>query len=167
MSLDDQQLQDLQALHKNGSGGTQVSIPVERLKLLEHEGLIRPVGEARFVLTRVGLSVLAPPCQESIAAELDKRLEAAGMIAVAEMLRGAPLDGFITHAGVHSPETFGQWLEMRRGEMLRLQAGYDLGDKPKGDELYEWVVSHSAVFAEVHVNFKAAMASTKPPAVVH
>lgn len=167
VSLDDQQLKDLRALHQGESGGSQVSIPAERLEFLEHEGLVRSVDGAGLVLTRVGLSVLAAPHPDSVAAELDKRLEAAGMIAVAEMLRGAPLDRFMTHAGVNSPETFGQWLEMRRGEMLRLQAGYDLGDKPKGDELYEWVASHSAVLAEVHVNFKAAMASTKPSAVVH
>jgi len=167
VSLDGQQLQDLRALHQSESCASQVLIPAERLEFLKQEGLIRSVDGTGLVLTRVGLSVLAAPHPESVAAKLDKRLEAAGMIAVAELLRGAPLDGFMTHAGVNSPETFGQWIEMRRGEMLRLQAGYDLGDKPKDDELYEWVASHSAVLAEVHVNFKAAMASAKAPVIVH
>lgn len=167
LSLDDQHLQDLRALHQGESGGSPASIPAERLEFLKHEGLVLSVDGTGLVLTRVGLSVLAAQHPESVAMELDKRLEDAGMIAVAEMLRGAPLDGFMTHAGVNSPETFGQWLEMRRAEMLRLQAGYDLGDKPKGDELYEWVASHSAVLAEVHVNFRAAMGSKKPHAVVH
>lgn len=90
---------------------------------------------------------------------LDERLKSAGMLSVADLMAGAPLDGFMTHAGVRDIETFGQWVEMKRAEFMRLQARYDLGDKPKDDELYEWVVAHSAVFSEVHVNLKAAVKS--------
>lgn len=159
--VSDQQLQDLQAIQDNVS-----NVPGDRLELLMQEGLIRQVGEASFVLTGVGASVLAAD-QTSEDKTLDKRLQAAGMIPVAELLRGAPLDGFLTHAGVHSLETFGQWLEMRRGEMLRMQARYDLGDKPMDDGLYEWITSHSAVFGEVHVNFKAAKAAPESGTSLH
>lgn len=87
---------------------------------------------------------------------LDDRLKSAGMLSVAELMAGAPLDAFMTHVGVSDLATFGQWVEMKRAEFLKLMARYDLGDKPK-DDMYEWVVAHSAVFGEVHVNLKAAL----------
>jgi len=163
VSLDNQQLQDLLSLDKAIQDSVSHLIPDERLEHLLDAGLIRMKGASKYVLTQVGASVLVAAGNDS----LDKRLEAAGMISVAEMLRGAPLDAFMTHAGVHNLETFGQWLQMRRGEMLRMVGRYDLGEKPKDDELYEWVTSHSAVLGEVHVNFKAAISSPAPDASVH
>ena len=88
-------------------------------------------------------------------ARLDERLEAAGMLTVAQILAGAPLDAFIRHAGVHDLASFGQWLEMRRAESVRLQARFAL-DKRDDDELYEWVIAHAAAFSEVAINFRAA-----------
>ncbi|HBP6378478.1 TPA: hypothetical protein L6A07_25175 [Pseudomonas aeruginosa] len=88
-------------------------------------------------------------------ARLDERLEAAGMLTVAQILAGAPLDAFIRHAGVHDLASFGQWLEMRRAESVRLQARFAL-EKRDDDELYEWVVAHAAAFSEVAINFRAA-----------
>jgi hypothetical protein len=83
------------------------------------------------------------------------------MLSVAQLLAGAPLDAFVKHAGVNDLEAFGQWLEMRRAECLKMQARFQL-DNREDDELYEWVTAHAAVFTEVHVNFKAVIAS--PPA---
>ncbi|ELQ8317482.1 hypothetical protein R2571_006381 [Pseudomonas aeruginosa] len=88
-------------------------------------------------------------------ARLDERLEAAGMLTVAHILAGAPLDAFIRHAGVHDFASFGQWLEMRRAESVRLQARFAL-EKRDDDELYEWVIAHAAAFSEVAINFRAA-----------
>ena len=88
-------------------------------------------------------------------ARLDERLEAAGMLTVAQILAGAPLDAFIRHAGVHDLASFGQWLEMRRAESVRLQARFAL-EKRDDDELYEWVIAHAAAFSEVAINFRAA-----------
>lgn len=88
-------------------------------------------------------------------ARLDERLEAAGMLTVAQILAGAPLDSFVRHAGVHDLASFGQWLEMRRAESVRLQARFAL-DKQDDDELYEWVIAHAAAFSEVTINFRAA-----------
>lgn len=88
---------------------------------------------------------------------LDDRLRAAGMLAVADVLKGQPLDAFTRHAGVNDLASFGQWLELRRAESLRLLARFDLGDLKKDDELYEWAVAHAAVFSEAHVNFRAAL----------
>lgn len=89
---------------------------------------------------------------------IDDRLKQAGMLSVAELLNGAPLDAFIKHAGVHDLASLLQWAEMRRGECLRMMALYDLGEKDKGDDLYEWTVAHCAVFTELHVNLRAALA---------
>ncbi|WP_427121546.1 hypothetical protein [Pseudomonas aeruginosa] len=88
-------------------------------------------------------------------ARLDDRLEAAGMLTVAQILAGAPLDAFIRHAGVRDLASFGQWLEMRRAESVRLKARFAL-DKREDDELYEWVIAHAAAFSEVAINFRAA-----------
>ncbi|MEX6780413.1 hypothetical protein [Pseudomonas aeruginosa] len=96
-------------------------------------------------------------------ARLDERLEAAGMLTVAQILAGAPLDAFIRHAGVHDLATFGQWLEMRREESVRLQARFAL-EKRDGDELYEWVIAHAAAFSEVTINFRAACKAGDQPA---
>lgn len=93
-------------------------------------------------------------------ASLDERLSAAGMLTVAQILAGAPLDAFIRHAGVHDLESFGQWLEMRRAETVRLQARFAL-EKRDGDELYEWVIAHAAAFSEVAINFRAACKSVE------
>lgn len=92
---------------------------------------------------------------------LDERMKAAGMLSAAELIAGAPLDAFMKHAGVNDLETFGQWLEMRRGECLRMQGRYDLGERDKSDDMYEWTVAHSAVFGEAHVNFKDALAGNQ------
>ncbi|MBD8681631.1 hypothetical protein [Pseudomonas sp. CFBP 13719] len=158
LALDDQQIRDLQVIQKADGGCHGVCLEhLEHLEFLENEGLIRRIGSQGFSLTGVGVSVLVATDRSSENQSLDTRLQAAGMMSVAELLRGAPLDGFITHAGVHDLATFGQWLEMRRGEMVRLQARYDLGDKTMDDGMYEWITSHSAVLSEVHVNFKAVM----------
>lgn len=92
---------------------------------------------------------------------LDERMKAAGMLSAAELIAGAPLDAFMKHAGVNDLESFGKWLEMRRKECLQSQGRYDLGDRDKSDDLYEWTIAHAAVFGEVHVNFKAAMAGNQ------
>lgn len=105
---------------------------------------------------RIVMTVEFPTASLPVGPSLDDRLKSAGMLSVAELMAGAPLDAFMTHAGVSDLATFGQWVEMKRAEFLKLMARYDLGDKPK-DDLYEWVVAHSAAFGEVHVNLKAAL----------
>lgn len=91
---------------------------------------------------------------------LDERLKAAGMLTVAEILAGAPLDAFIRHAGVNDLATFGQWLERRRAETVRMQSRFVLENR-EDDELYEWVVAHAAAFSEASINFRAACAKAE------
>jgi len=86
---------------------------------------------------------------------LADRMRAAGMMTVDEMLRGAPLDSFIRHAGVHDLDTYGQWLDMKCREFLTMQAKRDLNKDPE-DDMYEWVIAHAAVFQEARINFNAA-----------
>lgn len=83
---------------------------------------------------------------------LDEELKAAGMLTVSELLNGRPMDGFIAHSGVTDLSKFSEWLDMRTEEMLRMKARMIL-DKKEESELYEWVLSHCAVFNEVRINF--------------
>lgn len=87
--------------------------------------------------------------------DLDKRMKAAGMTPLSEMLERIPLGRFLAHTGVKDLESFEAWLRMRREEMLRMQIDMEL-DKSQGDELYEWVIAHVAVFSEVLCNYQAA-----------
>ncbi len=97
---------------------------------------------------------------------LDERLAAAGMYTVEQMLGVTPLTRWTTQAGMDSLEFFEKWLDRRVAEMLRMKAAYDLGDKDKDDELYEWVLAHAAAFQEARTNLKAALAGeiTRAPA---
>lgn len=92
---------------------------------------------------------------------LNQRLKASGMLTVDEMKAGQPLDGFIKHAGVINLASFGEWLTMRRTEALKMHSRMIVGDR-ENDDLFEWTLAHNAVFGEVAVNFKAAMAGEHP-----
>lgn len=95
--------------------------------------------------------------------ELDIRMREAGMIPLSEMLKNIPLEKWLAHAGVNDLQSFEDWLQMRRGEMLRMQATMEV-KKQTDDELYEWVMSHAAVFTEVLCNFRAAHSAAPPQA---
>lgn len=85
---------------------------------------------------------------------LDEQMKEAGMISIDDMLKPQPMDVFTVHAGVRDLDTFEQWLTVRYTEMLRMKARMEL-DKNQDDEMYEWVLSHTAVLGEVMVNFRA------------
>ena len=89
--------------------------------------------------------------------DLDTRMKAAGMIPLSEILKGSPMDAFLAHAGVVDIDSFGEWLEVRYEEMMRMRVRMELKGSPEEDEMYEWVFSHSAVLREVIVNFRAAL----------
>jgi hypothetical protein len=158
LSLSELQVKDLQRFHETTEDGQGYDVPPERMTSLARAGLIRSTGFSRYEFTDAGSAVVKRLEAKPESVLLDERLKAAGMYSVAEMLKGAPLDQFLTHNGVHDIDTFFQWVEMKRSEYLRMWARYELGDKPKGD-LYEWVCAHQAVFSEVHVNLKAVIAN--------
>lgn len=91
-------------------------------------------------------------------ASLDAKMKAAAMIPLSELLSGdTPLYKWEPHAGVRDIASFGEWLAMKHREYMRMRVAYELGDKDKADELYEWVLAHSAAYGEVAANFRAAL----------
>jgi hypothetical protein len=101
---------------------------------------------------------------EGEADDLDGRLKAQGMFTVAEMMGGTPLDRWIVHSGMTDLAAFEQWLDMKVREYLMMRLPYELGDKDQTDELYAWVLAHSAAFSTIRTNFKAAALATRPAA---
>lgn len=157
--LSEQQAQDLQCFVEATAQGRRHDVPAGRLKSLAKLGLVRSKLFFRYELTAAGSAVSERLNPELANELLDERMQANGMFSVAQMLKGVPMDMFTKHAGVHDLDTFGEWIEMKRTEYVRLHARYALGDRAE-DELYEWSLAHNAVFAAVHVNFKAAMAGS-------
>jgi len=86
---------------------------------------------------------------------LAQRMKEAGMMSIEEMVGNTPLSAMRAHRGVTDLEKFEEWLIMRRKEFLSMQIGMTL-DKKEDDEMYEWTLAHSAVFAEVLANFRQA-----------
>ncbi|SFG87742.1 hypothetical protein [Ensifer sp. OV372] len=95
---------------------------------------------------------------------LDARMKAAGMYTVAEMMGITPLTHWNVHSGMNNLDFFGEWLDRKVSEYLRMKAGYELGDKDKGDELYEWVLAHAGAFSTIRENFRAAREGDTQPA---
>lgn len=85
--------------------------------------------------------------------KLDQRMREANMITYSTMMRTVADNKFIGHAQVRSLEQFVQWLEMRYGESVSLQAQLQMEGK-EDDELFEWTIAHVAIFKEVITNFK-------------
>lgn len=86
---------------------------------------------------------------------IDERMKAAGMMPVSEMLERSTFGKFAAHASVNDLKSFEQWLLMRRSEFIRQQAQMTLDGEDK-DEMFEWVVAHNAVLAEVIANLRQA-----------
>ena len=90
--------------------------------------------------------------------DLDERLRANGMLTVEEVLQ--PLNRFQVHAGMTDLAFFDVWLERKAREYATMRARYELGEKDKSDDLYEWVLAHSGAYHDVLVNFRAALQAT-------
>lgn len=99
----------------------------------------------------------------AVQTDLDARLKAAGMYTVEEIMAGTPVDKWRVHAGMDNLQFFGEWLERKAREYKVMTAGYDIGDKDKSDELYEWSLAHSGAFHDVLVNFRAATRALTAP----
>ena len=90
--------------------------------------------------------------------ELDKMLKDAGLFTITQILDGTPMDSMHVCAEVVDLKTFGQWLSVQREKFLSTKARLELANK-QYDEIYEWIMAHSAVFHSVSLNFKAAVKS--------
>jgi len=87
---------------------------------------------------------------------LDERMIKAGMVPLSQILKQNPLGKFSAHKGIEGLKDFESWLAMRRKETARMHARMVLEGR-EGDDLYEWALAHSAVFAEVEANYSQAM----------
>jgi hypothetical protein len=92
------------------------------------------------------------PIVNSVAA-LDVRMKAAGMISLSGVLKSPPTP-FHLHSGVIDMETFEQWLEMRFKETKSFRAQIETNEM-QDDDMYEWALTHDAVFSETYHQFIA------------
>lgn len=113
-------------------------------------------------IIRAYLSALPLPLEEQ-PESLDERMKAAGMFTVAEMMGVTPMTRWEVHTGIRDLDTFGQWLDRKVSEYLRMKACYELGDKDKSDDLYEWVLAHAGAYSTIRTNFKAALERSAAP----
>jgi len=120
--------------------------------------------EAVRMLAAAPTPTEATPSEGAEDTTLNARLKAAGMFTVPEMLGVTPLTKWIVPFGMKTLEDYAAWLDRRVAEFLRMKAGYELGDKPKDDELYEWVLAHSGALSEARTIFKAVYAPAARPA---
>lgn len=105
--------------------------------------------------TGMGPSASLSAAPGSDGGDIDARMKAAGMIPLSDLISGnTPLERWAAHTGVSDLDTFEEWLTRKQREFGVMKAGYELGDKDKGDELYEWVLSHFAAFNEVAANLR-------------
>ncbi len=89
-------------------------------------------------------------------AALDAALARLGMIPLTTMLkRPEQLMPFHGHKGVDNLVQFEKWLTMRHKECLKMKTRFIVEGKGS-DDMYEWVLAHSAAFTEAMINFKQA-----------
>lgn len=81
--------------------------------------------------------------------DLDAKMKAKGMLSMEEMLAGNIMGDFSTHAGVTDFPSLLGWAEKKHEEFLRMRMKYEVGDKDKNDDLYEWVFAHASAFGTI------------------
>lgn len=89
-------------------------------------------------------------------APLDDRMAALGMVPMSTLLSEPPTS-FSVHVGVNSLASFTDWLEKKNEGFLKMRMRYDVGIKPKDDEVFEWIFAHSAAFGQVCDHLRAAL----------
>jgi hypothetical protein len=97
---------------------------------------------------------------------IDDALIAKGMIPMSSILKESPIEAFMGHVGVDSMVYFERWLTMRLNETIKYKSMMiaKAGGPPEDDEMFEWAMSHAAVYQEVMVNFRNAKAKHSPNA---
>lgn len=88
--------------------------------------------------------------------DLDERMKAAGMIPLSELLESqGPMEKFKQHAAVKTLDDFVWWIKSQQKQFMTMRMQYELGDKDKGDDLFEWVFAHAAVYDQVATQLRA------------
>jgi hypothetical protein len=88
--------------------------------------------------------------------DLDVKMQAAGMLPMAEILAGNLMGNFSTHCAVADMPSLLWWVESQHEKYLRMRMEYEVGGKEK-DDLFEWVFSHSAVFGTIVDHMRKAL----------
>lgn len=78
--------------------------------------------------------------------ELSKRMVDMGMFSLEHMLEGNIMGEFSTHVGVSDFDSLLKWVEHNYRSYLKMRIAYELGDKDKNDDMFEWVFAHCAAF---------------------
>jgi hypothetical protein len=90
------------------------------------------------------------------AGSLDERMKAAGMMPLSELLKSnGAMEKWERHAGLKSFTDFVDWVHRKQREYMTMRMQYELGDKDKSDDLFEWVFAHAAVFNTVATQLRA------------
>lgn len=98
----------------------------------------------------------APIATQEADADLDERMKAAGMIPLSELLEShGPMEKWMRHADVHTFDDFCLWVKMKQREFMTMRMKYELGDRDKDDDLFEWVFAHAAVFDGIATQLRA------------
>lgn len=89
--------------------------------------------------------------------ELNRKMRDAGMVSFDDLMNfRLPSDRFMTNNQVVDMESFEAWLEQKTSEYILMRIRYELEEKDKDDDLYEWIVSRAGTFREILMNFKKA-----------
>ncbi|MBM1556703.1 hypothetical protein JQV19_08585 [Sulfitobacter mediterraneus] len=108
----------------------------------------------RLSAARAAIAALPPAVPDE--ADLDERMKAAGMIPLSEMLEShGPMEKWMRHADVHTFDDFCVWIKSKQKSFMTMRMQYELGDKDKDDEMWEWVFAHAAVFDGIAAQLRA------------
>ncbi len=89
---------------------------------------------------------------------LDEQMKEAGMRTIDEMVASLTDNTLLLTKEVTDLESFEWWLETSYREFLSMQAERDI-KKQDGDEMYEWILAHAALFGSVLAHYRQAIAT--------
>jgi hypothetical protein len=120
-----------------------------------------PDHRARFhKFARAAIAAMQPIVSE--ADDIDSKMIAAGMTPLSKMLNGhGEMEKWLQHAHVHTLDDFTQWVKMKQREYMTMRMRYEIGEKDKSDDLYEWVFAHASAFDAVATQLRALSKETE------
>lgn len=88
---------------------------------------------------------------------LEQVMERAGMIPLQDLLGGKdPISLRFVHTGIRNVRDFLEYAQKQHSQFELQRLLYELGGKEK-DDMYEWMLSHAAVWKSVVLNLRAAL----------
>jgi hypothetical protein len=86
--------------------------------------------------------------------DFNTRLKEAGFLTLEEYL--LPLNKFQIHSGMTDLNFFEEYLERKCLEYTKMTLEYELGDRDKNDDLFEWVLANMNAYHDILINYRAA-----------